>query len=330
MISLAASGIGYLVLGAVDSLAAIACLAFVTAVLGDAFRPANIAAFTSLCAGETQARGFALMRLALNLGFSFGPAVGGILAAHSYRALFWIDGLTSLLAAAVLWAVVDDPDAHRVSAPKPKQAVSPWKDVPFLRFLGFLFLVGIVFFQLFGAWPLYLRQVRGFSERGIGFLLSLNAVLIVLFELPLIHRLERRNPLSVMTIGVAFMSAGFALLPAAGGYGFVLFTVLLWTIGEMLIFPLSATWIAGRACAANSGTTMGLFTLAFSLALCISPSAGALTYNRFGPSALWIGAGGLGFLVCAGLWRFNRSMHRERHENVSAEEAFAEPNLAEA
>ena len=100
--SLLLGGIGYILLGYLDSLAAIVALTFVLAVVANAFRPANVTAFSELCAGETQARGFALMRLAVNLGFSVGPALGGILAMHGYRYLFWANGLTSLAAAAVL------------------------------------------------------------------------------------------------------------------------------------------------------------------------------------------------------------------------------------
>jgi MFS family permease len=312
--SLLLGGIGYVLLGYLDSLEAIAALTFVLAVVANAFRPANVAAFSELCVGETQARGFALMRLAINLGFSVGPALGGILAMHSYRSLFWANGLASLAADVVLERVFKDPVASlKGSSPGPgRPAVSPWKDRVPLQFLGLLLVVGVVFFQLFGTWPLYLRQVCGFGENRIGLLLTINALMIVLFEMQLIHRIDKKEPLAMIALGVLFMAAGIALLPLMMNYAFVAATTLLWMVGEMLIFPLSATFIAGRASPENSGAYMGLFTLTFSLSMVISPVSGTWVYNHFGPHVLWFRAGCVGFLVWVGFRAFGKSVRTGR------------------
>ena len=72
------------------------------AAVSEAYRPASLSA-VSLAAGPEQRKAaFALNRLAINLGMSVGPALGGFLAAWSYNALFWVDGASSLAAAAVL------------------------------------------------------------------------------------------------------------------------------------------------------------------------------------------------------------------------------------
>ena len=306
--SLVLGGIGYILLGYLDSLPAIAVLAFTLAVVANAFRPANVTAFTELCAGATQARGFALMRLAVNLGFSAGPALGGILAMRSYRYLFWANGLASLFAAAVLERVFQDPPAQSRAAARTGSAASPWRDPVLLRFLGLLLAVGIVFFQLFGTWPLYMSRVCGFTENRIGLLLTINALMIALFEMQLIHRIDEKEPVSMVAFGALFVAAGFGLLPLAKSYGFIAATTVLWTVGEMLIFPLSATFIAGRASPENSGAYMGLFTLTFSLSGAVSPAAGTWIYSRFGPAALWFGCGCVGLLVWLGLRGLRKSI----------------------
>jgi MFS family permease len=320
--SLILGGIGYILLGYLNSLVAIVTLTFVLAVVANAFRPANVTAFSELCAGETQARGFALMRLAVNLGFSVGPALGGILAMHGYRYLFWANGLTSLAAAIVLETVFKDPiqpvKESRAAGPSP----SPWKDGVLLRFLGLLLVIGIVFFQLFGTWPLYMRQFCGFSENRIGLLLTINALMIALFEMQLIHRIDEKEPVSMIALGTLFVAAGFGLLPLMRSYGFIAATTVLWTVGEMLIFPLSATFIAGRSSPENSGAYMGLFTLTFSFSMVISPVSGTWVYNHFGPDALWFGAGIVGILVWVGFKAFRRSIRTGRSE----ERAMAPPS----
>ena len=48
---------------------------------------------------ENKTRSVTLIRLAINLGFSAGPALGGlIITSLSYRGLFWVDGITCILA----------------------------------------------------------------------------------------------------------------------------------------------------------------------------------------------------------------------------------------
>jgi MFS family permease len=111
----------------------------------------------------------------------------------------------------------------------------------------------------------------------------------------------------MIAIGTLFVAAGFGLLPLMRGGILIGASTVLWTIGEMLIFPLSATFIAGRAGAENSGSYMGLFTLSFSLSSVISPAAGTWAYNHFGPTILWFACGVIGLLVWAGFRGLKKS-----------------------
>ena len=119
--------------------------------------------------------------------------------------------------------------------------------------------------------------------------------------MPLIHRIENGSPLTFIRWGAGFVGAGFALMPLAGRFTLVWITVLLWTAGEMLIFPLSSAWVAGRTPPGRTGSFMGVYTLTFSLSLTLGPAAGTWAYSRFGPDAFWAGAGLIGFLSMAGL-----------------------------
>jgi predicted MFS family arabinose efflux permease len=304
--SLLLSGAGYVLLGYAGSVTGIAALVFLLSVIANAFRPANVTAFSRLCAGKSQARGFALMRLAINLGFSVGPVVGGMLAVHGYRLLFWVNGLTSIAAAAVLEKVIRNPESRPSESEGPHKASSPWKDAEVLRFLGLILGIGILFFQVFSTWPLYLRQVCGFNESRIGLLLAVNAILIVLFEMQLIHRIGNRNPLPAISLGALFMAVAFLLLPVSKSPAWVAMTVVLWTAAEMLMFPLSVTFIASRAPSGNDGAMMGLYTLTFAVAQVISPVAGTWTVNRFGFLPLWLGSGAAGIGLWAGFLRLGR------------------------
>ncbi|HPG41741.1 MAG TPA: MFS transporter [bacterium] len=307
--SLLGAGIGYFVMLMVHSFTGLAVVLFISAAITDAFRPANISAIAQVCPPEKRARGFALNRLAINLGVTIGPVLGGFLATHDYRLLFWVDGLTSLAAGVMFWRLFhrapikapDNIDRTKGSAP------SPWRDTPFMFLMFIMFILGIAFFQIFNTWSLYLKNFLGFTENRIGILLALNAVMIVFMEMPLIHKVERWNPLPVIAAGSLLIMLGFAILPLYGSYLYIAFTVVVFTIGEMLVFPLTGGYIANLAQDANRGKYMGIYTLSFSLSFVIGPAAGAWVYEHWGPTILWSGIGVIGVAIFAGIMLLNHT-----------------------
>lgn len=274
---------------------------FLVSLLSESFRPANITAFAEACGEERRARGFTLLRLANNLGFAVGPVLGGFFAASGcYTCLFWADGLTSLAAAAVMLRL---PGGSR-NAVSPGTASnsggSMLRDSRLLAFLGLLFCVTLMFCQIFGTWSLYLKNVRGLAESRIGLLMTVNALMIVLMEMPLMKRIERQNPLRYIRIGTVLVALAFASLPWMGRFGLILAATAVMTAGEMMIFSPSSSWVAGRVTEGRTGSVMGLYSLTFSMALVIAPAAGTWSYDRLGPDAFWPAVGGLGLMAAAG------------------------------
>lgn len=301
--SLLASGVGFLGFLLLDSTVEVAIGTFVLSVVVESFRPAVMTDMARRAPDGLQPRAFALLRLAVNLGLAFGPAVGGFLALVSYRWLFVFDALTCWVAALLLRTILGfGAPAARGQGPARAGATarSPWRDGPFLLLM--LFMVGLasVFFQVFSTLPLYLRQVYGFREGAIGLLLALNAVLIVAFEMVLIHRLERREKLPWIRLGAFLVCAGLALLPYGSSAAWVALTIAVWTLGEMLALPLVNSVVAERAGGARHGRYMGLYTMSFSIAFGFGPLSGTWIYERFGPDALWHGIGVLGVVLALG------------------------------
>ncbi|HEV8578838.1 MAG TPA: MFS transporter [Thermoanaerobaculia bacterium] len=302
--SLTLTGVLFLFLGHVHGRAAILIMTVVLSVVGEVFRPANLAALTAASDIGQRARSFALLRLAINLGMTLGPTVGGFLALYDYGWLFVADGATCLLAAALLQLVFPGsamPAMPRAShAGMETSARSPWRDLPTLAIVGLMFLLNTVTFQTVSTFPLALRDMYGLSEARIGLALAVNTLIIVLFEMVLVHSLSGRNPLKVSGLGAFLFCAGFALLPLGSGFAFVVFTVVVWTAGEMLVFPIASSAVADRAPEEQRGTYMGLFNLAFAAAFVVAPLVGTWIYQNLGPEALWYGCGGMGVIVWAG------------------------------
>ncbi len=313
LFSLLLSGIGFIVLGTLTTFTQIIIAFFLLAVVAEAFRPANVSAVAEATPPEKRARGYALNRLAINLGITIGPALGGFLAALNYHYIFWVDGVTSLGAAALFFLLFFFGKHFKHYKPESGSdwGILPWKDWIFLATLGLILILAMLFFQIFNTWPLYLRQDYRLVEAQIGTLLALNGFMIILIEMPLIHRLEAVNPIKTIALGALLLFSGFALLPLSQSYGYAALLVIVWTVGEILVFPLMTTFIANRASDANRGKYVGMFIFTFSLALIIGPALGTWIYDSYGPDTLWGGAGMVGVLVCLGFLLVSRLLQRE-------------------
>ncbi len=333
--SLLLTGFAFLALGRVEGRLAIAGMVILLSLVGEVFRAANLTALTAASAPGERSRSIALLRLAINAGMAVGPSVGGLLAAYGYEWLFVVDGATSILAAGLLQiafpggaaagaaraagaeAVPVAPGApvagrtslEMASRPMPSRpmasrAVPPrrsaFRDRPLLAILGLVFLLNIVAFQIASTFPLSLRDLYGFSKAWIGLALAVNTLIIILFEMVLVHSLRDRDPLKVAAVGAVLFCGGLALLPFGRGFGYLASTIVVWTLGEMLVFPLVTSAIAARAPEESVGAYMGMLSFAFAAAFVAAPLAGTWVYEQLGPRTLWLGCGAVGLVVGAG------------------------------
>lgn len=314
LFSLAGAGLLFISLSFVSNVWGITVLVFLLAIIAESFRPANSTAAADVSPPHLRARAFALLRLAINLGFAIGPVVGGILARVNYTLLFWVDGLTCLAAAGYLYFIYkhDLAQIKHILKDEKKAAKLPWTDGIYMMVLFFLWITGMIFFQIFNSWTLDLKENYGFLENQIGPLMAINAVVIILFEMPLVHKLEKYNPIRIIGFGAFLIAFGVSLLPFGSTYLWVGGTVVVWTIGEMLCFPLVVAFIANRSSDANRGKYLGMFNTTFSMSMVVSPSLGAWVYETYGPTTLWHSIGLAGILMIIGFTVINQLLNREK------------------
>ncbi len=297
-LSLVLNGLGFITLGHLHSLHGIQAMMAVIGVVAEAFRPANAAAVADSCPKGQLARGYSLNRLAINVGATIGPAVGGLLVLVGYRFLFWVDGLTCLAAALILLLFYHEPPRKKADVDNSTfQTSSALRDFPFLLFLLVVLCYGMLFMQLLSTFPLFMDSAYGLHETAIGLLFALNAVICATVEMPLVTRLQKTPPLRTVTIGILFFALGFALLPFGKSGLFAAVTVVMWTMGEILSFPQFSAMVATRAGERRRGRYMGLYSLAFSTALVLGPAIGGFFYEKFGPTPLWLSYIPLGLLM---------------------------------
>jgi predicted MFS family arabinose efflux permease len=278
-----------------QTLGAILVVTFIWAIVGEALRPASFVIISNVVAPEQRKAAFALNRLAINLGMSVGPVAGGFLAEASFKAIFFVDGATSLAAGLILvasrWRLSYTDEIEEkgtaVAADTPIPQLGILKDHNFLYFLIALVPVQMVFFQSQAAMPLFLVRDLGMSESLYGMLFAVNTVLIVLFEVPLNTVIAEWPHRPMLALGAFLCGAGFGALAFITGFWSAAATVIIWTLAEMILFPASAAYVADISPAKKRGQYMGLYTMGFSLAFAVGPGIGALVYEKFGGGTLW-------------------------------------------
>lgn len=269
---------------------------FITSLLADAFRPANMASISVLENQENRTKAVGVVRLAINLGFAAGPAFGGLIAfAIGYSWLFLIDAATCMLAAFFLLFIFRKEIKKEFIETKEKKAEGEkpsvllvLKDKAFMGFLLLVFIMACVFMQFFNALPVFFKQNLFLNENDIGLLMALNGILIVLFELPIIHLLKGKNELKLISIGCVLLSACYAVLIFEPWLGVSFFCLLFFSIGEILVLPYTTTAIMNRAPEHLRGRYLALYGMAFSLCHMLAPFIGMRVAENYSFSALWI------------------------------------------
>ncbi len=290
---------------------------FLTMTVADTFRPAMFVSLKAYSKLENQTRSLTLIRLAINLGFSFGPILGGlIITTLSYSGLFWIDGITCIAAIILMKIVLKEKEFHLKKSEDSIEAIviSIYKDKPYWIFLGVVFLMGFVFLQLFTTMPLYYKGVHKLNEVEIGLIIALNGFLIFLFEMPLIHYIEKKlfNKLKIITWSLVLFALSFLILNTSSWIGVLIIGMLLITFGEMLAFPFTNNFAMTRAPSGKEGRYLALYSMAFSTAHIFSAKTGMEVISRFGFAANWFLMGGLGFLAVVLMFWLRRALKAQK------------------
>ena len=290
VISLIGTGFAFVALQYLKTFESIALGIFLVMAIADTFRPAMFVAMSAYSKPENKTRTVTLIRLAINLGFSAGPAVGGlIITSVGYGGLFWIDGVTCFLAGILLLQVLNPRKTKVLDEVKVEDPVSAYSDKAFMVFLGAMFLFAFIFLQYFSTMPLYYRNDQLLTELEIGLLMGMNGFLIFLLEMPFIKKLEdgRRSKSYLMVIGAILLGASFLVLNLSGWLGVLIIGMLLMTVGEMILFPFSNSFAVDRAKRGKQGQFMALYTISFSLAHIFAHNAGMQLIGKLGYEFTW-------------------------------------------
>lgn len=292
----------FLIIPFFPSIEMMAFLIFLQSTISDMFRPANSVAITKYARPENLTKAFSLNRMAINLGFSIGPALGGILSGISYNFLFVVNAIGAFVAG-IIYVVFFRKrnqifrEKKRLEPEKKVENVfkkSPYKDFPFLIYSILCAVFAVCFFQFFNTIPLFYKDVAKLSQSTIGFVLGYSGFIIVLLEMPLVSIAERTLKIpQILFIGIVMAGLSYLILLLGSNVALLLLSMTILSVAEIWVLPFMSTVTALRAERGNKGAYMGLNGIAFSFSFIFTPFLGTYVVSQFGFDSLWIGSFGV-------------------------------------
>lgn len=287
-------------MGLVDRLSLFFILAAVVGVLGDIAGPAHQAMVADLVpAEEKRAEAYGVLRVAANLAVAIGPAIGGLLATRwSYLLLFILDAITSLAMAVIVVFSLPETKPEPVEGQEKESLLKTFsgyyrvtKDAVFMAFMLASILMVMVYTQMNSTLSVFLRDVHGVSASGFGYILSLNAGMVVLFQFWVTRKIGKKPPMLVMAVGTGFYLVGFLMYGFVSQYVLFLLAMVIITIGEMLVVPVSNSVVANLAPAAMRGRYMAVSGFSYIIPFAIGPLAAGYIMDQYDPNWVWYGCG---------------------------------------
>jgi len=309
LIGLIASGASSIFMGLVDDLNIFYILAAFMGLIGNFGGPARQAMVADLLPPEKQAEGFGILRVAVNLSATVGPILGGFIAAQSYLFLFIADAVSSLITGIIVFLVIPETKPEKKEGEVEETVVKSMigykevlKDWRYMLFLTVSALTVIVYMQMNATLSVFLRDVHGFPTEYFGFLLSMNALMVVIFQLWITKKMSKYSPMKVMAVGTLFYMVGFGL------YGFVsepylfFIAMAIITIGEMIEMPIGQTTAAIFAPEDKRGRYMAMFGFHWAIPNLFAILLAGLVIEYIGPNWVWYLAGILSLFAAIGFW----------------------------
>jgi MFS family permease len=311
--SLILSSLSALGMGFAPSIGVFIAVVAIVGTLSSIGHPAHEAVVADLLPPDKRAEGYGIIRVVFNTAVIIAPLIAGLLIAHSYLTLFLVDAVISLISASVVLFALPETKPRALPHVKPetmKQTFAGYgrvfKDTPFLAFIGVTVMMTLVYMNMNSTLGVYLRDQHGLPEIQYGWLISINAILVVLFQFWVTRRLEKYKPMLMMAAGSLLYAVGFAMYGFVPTFGLFVVAMVIITIGEMVVSPFQQSIVASFAPEDMRGRYMAVSGLSWSISFTVGPYFAGLLLDSANPSLLWAFCGIVGILATLGFIVLNK------------------------
>lgn len=296
----------------------------VIGIFEDIAGPARQAMIADLVPEELRTDAYGIMRIEFNLAVTIGPAIGGIMAARSFSILFIMDVFISLAVAGIVLLFLPETKPQMQEHQREESLKETFqgyrkvfKDKLFIAFVVVMMLETLMYFNMNSTLSVYLVNFQGITTEQFGYVLSLNAVMVVVLQVFFSRWVANWKPMVTMALGNILYVIGFSMYGYVNSYPLFLLAMVIITIGEMIIAPVAQSLVAHFAPEDMRGRYMAVHSLAWILPVSVGPLGAGYIMDNFDPRLLWFVAGGIGLLDVLGflLLHFKAGKKFEERQN---------------
>jgi len=313
------SALSTLAFGLVNDLSLIIPVIVIVGLLSNFSHPAHNAMIADILPEEKRQEGFGILRVVHNISWIIGPTIGGLVAARSFFALFVIDAVISCIVAVIFYRLIPETKPTAPAGSKPEGMLDTFsgysivlKDLPFMGFMFASILMMMVYQQMYNTLSVFLRNEHGVDAQGYGFLLTVSAIMVVLFQFWVSRQIKTRPPFLMMALGGFFYIIGFGMFGFVAAYTLFITALIVITIGEMIVMPTSQALAANFAPEDMRGRYMAIFHLSWSIPATIGPGAAGYILDNFNPNLLWYVGGLICGLSVLGFYALHMRLGRQK------------------
>ena len=324
------SALSTLSFGLVSDIRIMYPIAAIVGLIGSLSGPAHNAMIADILPEEKRQEGFGILRVVGNFAWIIGPSVGGLVAKYNFFYLFVIDSILSCVVAVIIYRLLPEtkPEVHAAEAHKQEslwETVKGYRlvlrDFAFMSFIVASVLMLLVYQQAYGSLSVFLRDVHQIDPQGYGFLMTASAITVVLFQFWVSRKLRNRAPFLMMAFGTLFYMVGFSMFGLVSAYPLFVTAIVVITIGEMIVVPVSQGLAANFAPEKMRGRYMAVFGLSWAIPQTIGPGAAGYILDNFNPNLLWY----IGGILCAvsafGYWVLHWRLGKQKRFELKPLEA---------
>lgn len=293
--------------------------------LGNMSGPAYSAMMVDIIPEERRNSAFGVVRVVYNLTVAIGPLIGGFISDYSYNWLFIGDAITSAITFLIVLKLLQEtkpaetPEAETEKKPVSiKGYAAVLKDRDYIFLLAFLMVIFAVMMQMLSTLSVYMRDVHNFPNKYYGYILSLNATMVVLMQFWVSRRTEKLPPFIAMIVGSAFATVGYTMFGFVNSIWMFALAMAVLTIGEMIIDPMSQALAAKFSPLDMRGRYMAALQFALSISNLITPYLAGLVIDNYEPRWIWYTCGIAGIISIFGFLGLH---YRNKNRSLQAEPA---------
>ena len=313
--SLIATSFSTLLMGFVTEFQFFLLVAFISGIFTDVGGPAYEAVFMDVLTPEKRTSGFGIRRVAFNLALVVGPVIGGFIAARSYLALFVIDAIFSAIVALMVFLMIPEtkptsPEGNEQesTAQSFRGYLQVLRDGKFMAFTSACLLVWFVYMNMNTTLGVFLRDQHGVPESGFGWIISINAAMVVLFQFAITRRIEKNSPMLMMAVGSFFVAVGLFLYGVVSTYLLFVVAMAILTVGEMVTIPIAQAVVANFAPEEMRGRYSFVYSNSWGISFAVGPYLAGLVLDNYDPNLLWYACGIIGMIAVLGFLALHRSL----------------------